>query len=195
MSGWATRRARLSCSARKRCCSAMAASASWSRSGSRRSVSRSLSCAVLPGPNSLGPDEWREHLGAFDWVILAVPSTPETEAMIGAVELAAMKPSAVLLNVSRGEVIDQDALVAALTAKQIAAAFLDVTTPEPLPRGSPSVEPRQRPHHHAPVGPFAGKMFIRSAARFLENLERYRKGEPLSPSLTSIWDIDHAKPR
>ena len=133
------------------------------------------------GPNTLGPDEWREHLGAFDWVILAVPSTPETEAMIGRQELAAMRPNAVLLNVSRGEVIDQDALVAALTAKQIAAAFLDVTTPEPLPAGHPlwSLDNAHITMHLS--GRSQEKMFIRSAERFLENLERYRKGETLSP--------------
>ena len=134
-----------------------------------------------PGPNTLGPDAWRERLGAFDWVILAVPSTPETEAMIGQQELAAMKPNAVLLNVSRGEVIDQDALVAALTNKQIAAAFLDVTTPEPLPADHPlwSLDNAHITMHLS--GRSQEKMFIRSAERFLENLERYRTGEPLSP--------------
>ena len=134
-----------------------------------------------PGPNTLGPDAWRERLGAFDWVILAVPSTPETEAMIGRQELAAMKPNAVLLNVSRGEVIDQDALVAALTNKQIAAAFLDVTTPEPLPADHPlwSLDNAHITMHLS--GRSQEKMFIRSAERFLENLERYRTGEPLSP--------------
>ena len=63
----------------------------------------------------------------------AVPSTPETENMIGADELAAMKPNSVLVNIARGEVVDQPALVDALQAKAIGAAFLDVTTPEPLP--------------------------------------------------------------
>ncbi len=134
-----------------------------------------------PGLNTLGPDQWRDRLGEFDWVILAVPSTPETEAMIGAAELAAMKPSAVLLNIARGEVIDQDALVSALTAKQIAAAFLDVTTPEPLPAEHPlwTLENAHITMHLS--GRSQDKMFIRSAERFLENLERYKKGEPLSP--------------
>src|SRR3546814_2038790 len=88
-------------------------------------------------PNNLAPDQWRARLGEFDWVILAVPATPETDAMIGADELAAMKSSATLINIARGSVVDQAALVAALDAKRIAAAFLDVTTPEPLPADDP----------------------------------------------------------
>jgi phosphoglycerate dehydrogenase-like enzyme len=133
------------------------------------------------GPNTLGPDEWRGRLGEFDWVILAVPSTPETEAMIGADEFAAMKASATLINIARGEVIDQDALVTALTDKQIAAAFLDVTTPEPLPADHPlwSLDNAHISMHLS--GRAQDKMFIRSAERFFENLERYRKSEPLSP--------------
>lgn len=134
-----------------------------------------------PGANTLTPDQWRGKLGDFDWVIIAVPSTPETEAMIGADELAAMKPSAVILNIARGEVIDQDALVKALTAKQIAAAFLDVTTPEPLPADHPlwALDNAHITMHLS--GRSQDKMFARAAMRFLENLERYKKGEPLSP--------------
>lgn len=131
------------------------------------------------GPNSLTPDQWRAKLGEFDWVILAVPSTPETNGMIGAAELEAMKDSAILINIARGEVIDQDALVEALKAKQIAAAFLDVTTPEPLPAGHPlwTLDNAHITMHLS--GRAQDKMFVRSAERFFENLERYRKGDPL----------------
>jgi phosphoglycerate dehydrogenase-like enzyme len=133
------------------------------------------------GPTSLAPDAWQARLGEFDWVILAVPSTPETAEMIGADELAAMKQSAVLINIARGEVIDQDALVAALKDKQIGAAFLDVTTPEPLPADHPlwSLDNAHITMHLS--GRAQDKMFIRSAERFLENLARYRKGERLEP--------------
>ena len=89
------------------------------------------------GPNTLTPDQWRAQLDDFDWVILAVPATAETDGMIGADELAAMKNSATLINIARGSVVDQDALVTALQDKQIANAFLDVTTPEPLPADHP----------------------------------------------------------
>jgi phosphoglycerate dehydrogenase-like enzyme len=134
-----------------------------------------------PGPTSLAPDAWRARLGEFDWVILAVPATPETENMIGADELATMKQSATLINIARGSVVEQDALVKALQEKQIGAAFLDVTTPEPLPAGHPlwALDNAHITMHLS--GRAQDKMFIRSATRFLENLERYRKGEPLSP--------------
>ncbi len=132
-----------------------------------------------PGPGTLGPDDWRGRLGDFDWVILAVPATAETEKMIGAAELAAMKPSATLVNIARGSVVDQDALVSALTTKSIGAAFLDVTTPEPLPTGHPlwSLDNAHITMHLS--GRAQDKMFVRSAQRFLGNLKRYLSNEPL----------------
>ena len=133
------------------------------------------------GPNTLTPDQWRAQLGEFDWVILAVPATPETENMIGADELGTMKPTATLINIARGSVVDQDALVTALTDNQIGAAFLDVTTPEPLPAEHSlwSLDNAHVTMHLS--GRAQDKMFIRSAERFLQNLKRYRAGEPLSP--------------
>lgn len=133
------------------------------------------------GPNTLTPDQWRGRLGEFDWVILAVPATPETDGMIGATELAAMKPSATLINIARGAVVDQNALVAALDTKQIAAAFLDVTTPEPLPADDPlwSLDNAHVTMHLS--GRAQDKMFVRSATRFLENLDRWHRGGPVEP--------------
>ena len=135
------------------------------------------------GPNTLTPDQWRGQLGEFDWIILAVPATPETDNIIGANELAAMKPSSTLINIARGSVVDQDALVGALQSKKIAAAFLDVTTPEPLPADHPlwSLDNAHISMHLS--GRAQDKMFVRSAERFFENLERYRKGELLSPQV------------
>jgi phosphoglycerate dehydrogenase-like enzyme len=135
------------------------------------------------GKNTLGPNQWRERLSDFDWVILAVPATSETDGMIGADELASMKTSATLINIARGSVVDQDALVSALQAKEIGAAFLDVTTPEPLPADHPlwSLDNAHISMHLS--GRAQDKMFIRSATRFLENLERYRDGEPLEPQV------------
>ncbi|XP_074398430.1 uncharacterized protein LOC102068551 [Zonotrichia albicollis] len=69
-----------------------------------------------------------------DFVMLVVNLTPETHKLIGKKELGLMKPTATLINISRGAVIDQDALVEALQNKVIRAAALDVTYPEPLPR-------------------------------------------------------------
>ena len=134
-----------------------------------------------PGAGELGPDEWRARLGEFDWVILALPATAETEHLIGADELAAMKPGAVLVNIARGSVVDQAALVAALGAKRIGGALLDVTTPEPLPADHPlwALDNAQVTMHLS--GRAQDKMFVRSAERFLANLPRYRAGEPVAP--------------
>ncbi|MEO9462584.1 MAG: D-2-hydroxyacid dehydrogenase [Marinomonas sp.] len=134
-----------------------------------------------PGDGVLTPDQWRAKLGEFDWVILAVPATPETEGMIGAPELAAMKEDAVLVNIARGSVVDQAALLEALENKQIGGAFLDVTTPEPLPADHPLWEQENAHITMHLSGRAQEKMFIRSAERFLANLEHYRKGEPVAP--------------
>jgi phosphoglycerate dehydrogenase-like enzyme len=135
------------------------------------------------GPGTLGPDDWRARLGEFDWVILAVPATAETDGLIGASELAAMKSDAVLVNIARGAVVDQQALIAALKAKQIHSAFLDVTTPEPL---SAEHELWSLPNAHVTMhlsGRAQDKMFVRSVERFLVNLGRYERGEPVEPQV------------
>lgn len=132
-----------------------------------------------PGPGTIGPDEWRGKLDGFDWVILAVPATPETEKMIGEAELSFMKSSATLVNIARGSVVDQEALVSALRNKQIGAAFLDVTDPEPLPAGHPlwSLDNAHITMHLS--GRAQTLMFQRAGQRFLENLARYRDGAAL----------------
>ncbi|XP_061826521.1 probable 2-ketogluconate reductase isoform X2 [Nerophis lumbriciformis] len=72
-----------------------------------------------------------------DFVLIAVKLTSDTNGLVGQGELALMKPSATLINVSRGQVVDQDALVRALQTGSIRAAAVDVTHPEPLPRDHP----------------------------------------------------------
>lgn len=79
-------------------------------------------------------------LRAADFVLLATPLTPDTEQMIGARELALMKPSAFLINICRGGVIDEPALVAALHSRQIAGAGLDVFLYEPIPHDHPLLQ-------------------------------------------------------
>jgi phosphoglycerate dehydrogenase-like enzyme len=79
----------------------------------------------------------RDLLPEADLVALACPLTPQTEGLIGAPALAAMKPSAFLINVARGRVVDEPALVAALAQKRIAGAAVDCTVEEPLPAASP----------------------------------------------------------
>ena len=132
-----------------------------------------------PDPGTLGPDDWRPRIGEFDWVILAVPATPETDGMIDRAALAAMKRSAVLVNIARGSVVDQDALVEALSAERIGGAFLDVTTPEPLP---PEHRLWTLPNAHITMhlsGQAQETMFARGADRFIANLDRWHRGEPL----------------
>jgi phosphoglycerate dehydrogenase-like enzyme len=92
-----------------------------------------------------------------------------------------MKQSAVIINIARGSVIDQDALVKALQDKQIGGAFLDVTTPEPLPADHAlwSLDNCHISMHLS--GRAQDKMFVRSAERFLANLTRYHEGEKLEP--------------
>lgn len=135
------------------------------------------------GEGALRPGEWRQKLGEFDWVVLAVPSTEETKGMIGEIELAAMRPNAVLVNIARGDVVDQDALVAALQQQKIEAALLDVTDPEPLPEDHPlwALENAQVTMHLS--GRAQTQMFQRSADRFIENLRRWEAGEPVQPQM------------
>ena len=82
-------------------------------------------------------DRLHELLPQADVVALTCPLTPQTERLIGAQALAAMKPSAFLINVARGKVVDEPALVAALTEKRIAGAGIDCTVEEPPPAASP----------------------------------------------------------
>jgi phosphoglycerate dehydrogenase-like enzyme len=128
---------------------------------------------------ALGMDEWRARLGEFDWVIVAVPATAETDAMFGVAEFAAMKPGASILNFARGSVIDQDALMAAVKSGQVGGAFLDVTDPEPLPADHPlwTCENIHISQHLS--GRSQTALFARASERFLQNLARWHKSEPL----------------
>lgn len=135
------------------------------------------------GEGALKPGEWRGRLGEFDWVILAVPSTEETRHMIGASELAAMRPNGVLVNIARGDVIAQDELVEALREKRIEAALLDVTDPEPLPSDHPLWDLANAQVTMHLSGRAQTRMFQRSADRFIANLDRWHQGEPVQPQM------------
>lgn len=134
----------------------------------------------------VGPDQLGEALGEADAVVLAAPATPRTVRLIGAGELAAMRRGAVLVNVARGSLVDEEALVAALGTGHLGAAVLDVTGTEPLSRRSPlwrapntylspHVANDWRPEHLEAV-----------AALLLENVARDREGKPLR----SAVDLD-----
>jgi phosphoglycerate dehydrogenase-like enzyme len=128
---------------------------------------------------TLGPDDWRSRLGDYDWIVLAAPSTGDTAAMIGAPELAAMKNSAWIVNMARGDMIDQPALIDALERRRIAGAFLDTVDPEPLPAGHPLWSALNTLHSMHLSGRSQTSMFPRAAALFLDNLDAFRNGRPM----------------
>jgi glyoxylate reductase len=110
--------------------------------------------------------------------MLTVPLTDQTRHLIGKGELARMKPTAILINVARGPVVDTEALTEALQARQIYAAGLDVTDPEPLPRGHPLLRLDNvtiTPH----LGSATEQTRQRMAEMSIENLLAGLAGKPL----------------
>jgi phosphoglycerate dehydrogenase-like enzyme len=128
---------------------------------------------------TLTPDAWRDRLGEFDWVVLAAPSTDATKTLIGSGELAAMKDSGWLINIARGDMIDDEALLAALRSGQIGGAFLDPTHPEPLPADHPLWSAPNTILTMHLSGRSQTRMFQRGAALFLDNLQAYRAGSAM----------------
>lgn len=128
---------------------------------------------------TLTPDAWRPRLAEFDWVVLAAPSTGATRMMVGAGELAAMKRSAWLINVARGDMVDQEALLAGLDTGLIAGAFLDPIDPEPLPPEHPLWRARNAMITMHLSGRSQSRMLERGASLFLENLRAYLAGRPM----------------
>jgi phosphoglycerate dehydrogenase-like enzyme len=120
----------------------------------------------------------RSMLKEVDFAVVVTPLTAETRGMIGAAELAVMKPSAFLINMARGGVVDQNALLAALQERRIAGAALDVFNEEPLPANSPFWK-----LPNVIATPHIGGMSIyynqRAIDLFGENLKRYLTGAPL----------------
>jgi phosphoglycerate dehydrogenase-like enzyme len=119
-----------------------------------------------------------EVLPQADFVILAAPETPETRRMIGAPELACMKASAYFMNVSRGALVDEQSLIAALQHHTIAGAALDVASEEPLPRDSPLWRLENTfitPHMSA----VSEHLWTRQTDLLLTNLERWFSGGEL----------------
>ncbi len=128
--------------------------------------------------NARQVDSLEELLRQSDFISLHTPLTPETRGMINARTLGMMKPNAVLVNTARGQVIDQDALYAALRDGQIFAAALDVTDPEPLPMDSPL---RELPNLIIAPHIASGSVRTRKEMAVLtaENLIAGLKGQPL----------------
>ena len=125
------------------------------------------------------PDTLHAALAGADAVVLSLPLSAETEKFIGARELAAMKPGAYLVNVARGGVVDEAALIDALSSRRISGAGLDVFADEPLAPESPlwRLDNVILSPHVAGAGSSAGTGRVIALAR--ENLERFRSGRPL----------------
>jgi len=126
----------------------------------------------------LPPERLRDALGQADVVILALPRTTETRALVGDTEFEAMRPTAILINIARGRLIDDDALVRALESGRIAGAGLDAFQEEPLPPAHPFWRLPNvliTPHTAA----FAGDYWPPVVDLFLENMRRYKEGLPL----------------
>ena len=123
-----------------------------------------------------GLDRLDDLMAEADYVVVLVPFTAETDGMIGAEQIAKMQPTAVLVPMSRGGIVDQDAMIAALQNKQIAGAVMDVTKPEPLPADNPlwSMENVIVAPHIAGGTQREGQYIINI---FTENMGRFVKDE------------------
>jgi len=130
-----------------------------------------------------GYDQLNLALNEADFVVLAAPVTEKTHHLMNAERLAQLKRDAYLINVGRGVLVDEGALVDALRAKSFAGAALDVTTNEPLSPDSPLWEMENvliTPH----IASLTERMWERHYAHYTENLRRYLAGEPL------LWVVD-----
>ena len=141
------------------------------RSAKREGQARNVDIMLPPG---------RLHrlLADSDFVVLSLPGTPETSKLIGEKELRSMRPTAYLINISRGDVVDEEALIQALDERWIAGAGLDVFATEPLPADSRLWELPNvilSPHIAGGMEDYA----MRATERFVENLGRYLDGRKL----------------
>jgi phosphoglycerate dehydrogenase-like enzyme len=144
-------------------------------------VKRHTPAPVAPDPlvdAFYTPEHRIEMISCCDYLAVAAPLTAETRGTIDAPEFAAMKPTAVVINVGRGPIIDEPALLHALTTGQIKGAALDVFDQEPLPPGHPFYKLENvllSPHcaDHTPV------WLDEAMELFIEQYQRFQKGEPL----------------
>jgi phosphoglycerate dehydrogenase-like enzyme len=140
----------------------------------------------VPGAEmSTDPSRLPTLLAEADYVVLAAPTTARTRALIGAGELARMKPGSWLVNIGRGALVDTAALVDALQAGRLGGAALDVTDPEPLPDGHPLwTEPRAFITPHSANS--ESLLLPELARRVRDNTERFLAGRPLTGVIDPI---------
>jgi phosphoglycerate dehydrogenase-like enzyme len=122
------------------------------------------------------PEDLTKVIQEVDYFIIVAPFTPKTQGMIRAKELSSMKPTAFLINIGRGEIIDEEALIQALNSGKIAGAALDAFGQEPLPKDHPFWRMKNviiTPH----VGGMSDVYVEQVLSIFEENLRRFLKGE------------------
>jgi phosphoglycerate dehydrogenase-like enzyme len=158
----------------------------------RRALAFDMSVAAVRRQNGPSPiegvtvlDSLPALLATSDHVVVAAPATVATRHLMSGPEFAAMKPTAHFVNVSRGSLVDQEALLVALDAGQLSMASLDTVEPEPLPAGHPLFShPRVRLSAH--ISWSSPDSMLHTLELFIENLRRFRTGEPLE----GVVDLD-----
>ncbi|MGF1537801.1 MAG: D-2-hydroxyacid dehydrogenase [Elainellaceae cyanobacterium] len=126
----------------------------------------------------VGPQDWQALLPEAHYVVLTAPLTSETAGMLDRAALGKMRSDAYLINVGRGALVDEAALIETLSQRRIAGAALDTVVAEPLPQNSPLWTLENvfiTPH----VSGLSSRNSDRIAELFLDNLARYRQGQPL----------------
>ena len=131
-----------------------------------------------PFERIVGADAWQDLLPEAHYVVLTAPLTPETKGMMDGAALGKMRPDAYLINVGRGALVEEQALLKALQQRRIAGAALDTFAAEPLPQDSPfwTLDNVFITPHASGLSPRNNE---RIAALFLDNLSRYQQGLPL----------------
>jgi glyoxylate reductase len=138
---------------------------------------------VLHTNHDSPPEELEDLFARADFISVHAPLTPETHHLINAHALGRMKPSAILINTARGELVDQAALIRALDDGLIAGAALDVTTPEPLPADDPLLQAPNvivTPH----IGSATRTARERMADLAVDNLLAALDGQPMPHQVT-----------
>lgn len=132
------------------------------------------------------PQRLAELLPRADWLIIASPLTAETRGLIDAVMLARLPAGARIINIARGEIIDETMLTAALREQRLAGAYLDVFAQDPLAVDSPLWDLPNvivSPHNAAAASGNDGRVY----RMFLENLGRWHRGETLAQEVRKPW--------
>jgi phosphoglycerate dehydrogenase-like enzyme len=131
------------------------------------------------------PHQLSTLLGESDYVVLSVPYTSETAGMLGAEQLAPMKPNAILINIARGTIVDESALIEALRSGRLAGAALDVVSKEPLAAESPLWDmPNVLITPHSMSTAVTENEWLTDL--FCDNLRRYLAGEPLRNQVDKV---------